>query len=66
MATFIIKSTKTDAIVGATGELRPSSSFGPLKLSPKLFKTRAGAERAIKGNEWRKVVELDQNGCEAK
>jgi hypothetical protein len=63
---FILKSTKTDAIVAHDGEIRPSSSFGPLGLQPKLFKTRAGAERAASQRVWRKVVELDRHGCEVK
>jgi hypothetical protein len=63
---FIIKSTKTDAIIAATGELRPSHAFGPLGLQPRLYKTRKGAERAIGEHTWRKVIELDQYGCEVK
>jgi hypothetical protein len=64
---FIIKSTKTDAILGNDGEMRASMFYGPLGFSPKIYKTRARAERAIQGNySWRKVAELDNNGCEVR
>jgi hypothetical protein len=61
---FIIKSTKCDAIVGLDGEVYASNTFGPLGRTPKLYKTRAGAEREAAKRLWRKVVELDQHGCE--
>jgi hypothetical protein len=61
---FIIKSTKSDSILGNDDEVRPSFCFGPLKLQPKLYKTRRGAERRTQDNPWWKVVELDQHGCE--
>jgi hypothetical protein len=63
---FIIKSTKTDAILGTDNEMRASMFYGPLGFSPKTYKTRAGAERAVNGNSWRKVVELDKHGCEVR
>lgn len=63
---FIIKSTKTDAILGNDGEVRASMFYGPLGYAPKTYKTRAGAERAVNGNSWRMVVELDKFGCEIK
>ena len=64
---FIIKSTKTDAILGTDNEMRASMFYGPLGFSPKTYKTRAGAERAISSyGGWRKVAELDKHGCEVR
>jgi hypothetical protein len=63
---FIIKSTKTDAIICQDGEPRASCLVGPLGFRARIYKTRAGAERAVNGNSWRKVVELDKNGCEVR
>jgi hypothetical protein len=63
---FIIKSTKTDAILCQDGEVRASCLVGPLGFRARIYKTRAGADRlaAQYGPAWRKVVELDRNGCE--
>jgi hypothetical protein len=61
---YIIKSTKTDAILCMDGEVRASCLVGPLGFRARLYKTRKGALSAIGQNTWRKVVELDQHGCE--
>ena len=62
---FIVKSTKTEGIVCEDGEVRASCLVGPLGFRARLYRTRAGAERAAAQRPgWRKVAQLDSKGCE--
>lgn len=64
MPRFILKSTIGDAILARNGEMHASLFFGPLGLEPRIYKTRAGAERGAAARSNRRVVELDQHGHE--
>jgi hypothetical protein len=61
---FILKSIRTDSILCRDGEMRASCLVGPNQYEARIYKTRAGAERGAAARPWRRVVELDKDGCE--
>lgn len=63
MATFIIKSVRANMILCTDGEMHAANLVGPGGWSPKVYKTYKGAERLARAG-MRKIVELDDNGCE--